>query len=97
MATFLLLLVSSIVFTYHPLVAQSFFFFSESAADKTVKLWSTSGWSLKQTLSGSHERGLSDIAWSPDGRYVATASDDTTIGIWDVESVGFCFPYYSTG
>jgi len=29
-------------------------------------------------------QGISDISWSSDSRYICSASDDTTIKIWDV-------------
>lgn len=32
-----------------------------------------------------HERGVSDVAWSPDSRFLASASDDLTIAIWRPE------------
>ena len=34
-----------------------------------------------------HTQGVSDIAWSPDGQYVASASDDGTIRLWNIETV----------
>jgi WD40 repeat protein/DNA-binding SARP family transcriptional activator len=30
-----------------------------------------------------HEWGISDLAWSPDGAWIATSSDDLTARIWD--------------
>lgn len=38
-------------------------------------------------LSGGHEGGISDLAWSPDSKLLATASDDKTVGLWNVEEV----------
>lgn len=56
------------------------------AADKTLKIWDVASGALIRTIRG-HKEGLSDLAWSSDGRLIATASDDTTIGIWTVETV----------
>lgn len=57
-----------------------------TAADKVVKIWNPSTGELVRNLSG-HTQGLSDVAWSSDSVYLASASDDTTIRIWDVDSV----------
>jgi WD40 repeat protein len=57
-----------------------------SAADKTLKTWDVASGVLIRTIRG-HKEGLSDLAWSSDGRLIATASDDTTVGIWVVETV----------
>ncbi|MCA9047928.1 MAG: hypothetical protein KDA89_04330, partial [Planctomycetaceae bacterium] len=44
---------------------------------------SAGGW-----LQTKHSRPVNAIAFSPDGRTIATASDDRTIGIWRVEGSG---------
>lgn len=56
------------------------------ANDKVVKIWSPFTGELIRNLNG-HTKGLSDIAWSADSVYLASASDDHTVRIWDVESV----------
>ncbi|HEX9989622.1 MAG TPA: hypothetical protein VGE45_14240 [Chloroflexia bacterium] len=37
---------------------------------------------VRQTLSG-HTDLVNSVAWSPDGRWIATASDDNTAKVWD--------------
>ena len=32
-----------------------------------------------------HDKGISDVAWSPDGRCIASASDDHSICMWSAE------------
>lgn len=54
--------------------------------DKVVKIWSPYTGELIRNLNG-HTKGLSDITWSSDSVYLASASDDQTIRIWDVDSV----------
>ena len=58
----------------------------KQAADKTVKLWDTETGEILKTLEG-HTEGISDIAWSPDGEFLASASDDKTIRLWSLEMV----------
>lgn len=55
-------------------------------ADTVVKIWNPFTGVLIRNLNG-HTAGNSDIAWSPDGVFLASASDDTSLRIWDVDSV----------
>jgi WD40 repeat protein len=61
-------------------------FRSQQGAEKVVKIWSPQTGEFLRNLIG-HTAGLSDIAWSSDSVYLASASDDTTIRIWNVENV----------
>lgn len=51
-----------------------------------MKLWDSYTGEIIRTLDGHHE-GISDIAWSSDGEYLATASDDKTVILWSLELV----------
>src|SRR6266852_2812884 len=42
------------------------------------------GLTLRQTLLG-HEKVINRIAWSPDGKILASPSSDKTIRIWDIQ------------
>lgn len=55
-------------------------------ADKFVKLWDAYSGEIIRTFAG-HSEGISDIAWSGNGDYLASASDDKTIMIWSLELV----------
>jgi small GTP-binding protein len=47
------------------------------------------GITLRQVLHGHADR-INRIAWSPDGRFLASPSDDKTIRIWDAVDGGEC-------
>jgi WD40 repeat protein len=57
-----------------------------ASMDKTVKLWyATSGKELA-TLRG-HANAVKCVAFSPDGRMLASGSWDSTAKVWDVSGV----------
>lgn len=60
---------------------------SNEGAEKLVKIWSPETGLFLRNLIG-HTAGLSDLSWTHDSVFLASASDDTMIRIWDVESVG---------
>jgi len=67
---------------------------ASSSGDKTVRIWeqppgsspSSATWVCKAVLDSSHTRTVRQCSWSPNANMLATASFDSTIGMW--ENVG---------
>ncbi|MEM7403616.1 MAG: WD40 repeat domain-containing protein [Myxococcota bacterium] len=56
----------------------------EASWDNTVKLWGTQDGRLLRTLQG-HIRGINSVAYSPDGKTLASASSDNTVKLWGTQ------------
>ena len=63
-----------------------------SSADRSIRFWELKSiddggkqeWIPLDHILRGHTKGISDINWSPDSRYLCSASDDTTVMIWSV-------------
>ena len=51
--------------------------------DHTVRLWDVAAGKELQTFIG-HEGTISAIAFSADGKFLASGSDDTSVLIWEI-------------
>jgi hypothetical protein len=49
---------------------------------RTVKLWDAAAGNLLTTLQG-HTNAVRSVAWSPDGKALASGSDDQTVKLWE--------------
>ena len=55
-----------------------------ASGDKTIKLWNLQTQTAIATLTG-HSDGVTSVAFSPDGKTLASASSDNTIKLWNLD------------
>jgi WD40 repeat protein len=55
---------------------------STEKSDDTIRIWDYATGSCERVLTGQ-TNGIYSVAWSPDGRNIASGANDRTICIWD--------------
>jgi WD40 repeat protein len=56
-----------------------------SGHEKAVKLWSVKSQKEVTTLQG-YSLDVHSIAFSPDGKYLASGSRDNTVKVWSIQN-----------
>lgn len=64
------------------------------SADGQIKIWTLATGTLRATLDATEvselaskatSKGISDVAWSRDGRYLVCGGDDKVVRVWDAK------------
>jgi WD40 repeat protein/serine/threonine protein kinase len=57
------------------------------SSNTLIRVWDVDTWKVSSVLAG-HRAKVSSLAISPDGQTLASGSDDTTIRLWDLRTLG---------
>lgn len=62
----------------------------------TVQVWNTTNGTHVFTYNG-HSANVGSVAWSPDGKRVASSSDDKTVQVWETTSGTLAYTHIGVG
>ena len=57
-------------------------------SDKTVRLWDLTVPGAPSSVLGRHDDDVLKVRFSPDGKYLASSSEDENIHLWDLSGPG---------
>ncbi len=59
----------------------------------TVEVWNSTSGNLLNTYKGHSGNNVNAVAWSHNGKHVASGSDDRTVQVWDAASLSASYTY----
>ncbi|KAI8636553.1 WD40-repeat-containing domain protein [Parasitella parasitica] len=60
--------------------------FAFPGTNNDIRVFKSDIWTSYYTLEGQHTSSVVTLAWSPNGYYLASSSDDSTFAIWDTKT-----------
>lgn len=65
-----------------------------STQNDLVEVWNSSSGNTVNTYKGHSGNNVNAVAWSHNGKHVASGSDDKTVQVWDASSLSASYTYY---
>lgn len=60
---------------------------SGGGSDKTIRLWTVKNGRLLKTIKNAHDDAIEGISFSNNNKFIASASSDQTLKLWDINSI----------
>ncbi|EPB83122.1 hypothetical protein HMPREF1544_10107 [Mucor circinelloides 1006PhL] len=62
--------------------------FAFPGTNNNIRVFKTDIWTPDYALEGQHTSNVITLAWSPNGYYIASSAEDSTLVIWDTKTKG---------